>query len=62
MTLIIWLLEKTDNNSKNELTYAKQLFLNNSTFKIVDLDWIKAYDTVFIIIRTYHQKAIALKL
>ena len=53
------LLEKSDRNNSNELTYAKQLFPNNtSNTKILGLGWNKASDTLFVIIPTYRQKAI----
>ena len=58
----LFLLEKTNNNNNNELTYVKQLFLKETTVKIVDLGRIKASDTLFVIILTYRQKAIAVKL
>ena len=53
------LLEKSDRNNSNELTYAKQLFPNKSSnTKILGLGWNKASDTLFVIIPTYRQKAI----
>ena len=53
------LLEKSDINNNDELTYAKQLFPNNtSNTKILDLGWNKASNTLFVIIPTYQQKAI----
>ena len=58
----ILLLEKTDTNNNNEFAYAKQFFLNKSTSKITDLGWIKASGTLFAIVPTCHQKAIAFKL
>ena len=48
------LLEKSDSNNNGELTYAKQLFPNNtSNTKVLDLGWNKASDTIFVIIPTY---------
>ena len=53
------LLEKSSSNDNDELTYAKQLFPNNtSNTKILGLGWNKASDTLFVIIPTYQQKAI----
>ena len=53
------LLEKSDRNNSNELTYAKQLFPNNtSNTKILGPGWNKASDILFVIIPTYRQKAI----
>ena len=53
------LLEKSDSNNNDELTYAKQSFPNNtSNTKILGLAWNKASDTLFAIIPTYQQKAI----
>ena len=55
----ISLLEKLDSNNNDELTYAKQLFPDNtSDTKIPGLSWIKPSDTLFFIIPTYQQKAI----
>ena len=55
----ISLLEKSGSNNNDELTYAKQLFPNNtSNTKILGLGWNKASDTLFVIIPTYQQKAI----
>ena len=56
----ISLLEKSDSNNNDEITYAKQSFPNNtSNTKILGLAWNKASDPLFAIIPTYQQKAIA---
>ena len=56
----ISLLEKLDSNNNGELTYVEQLFSDNtSNTKIFSLGWNKASDTLFVIIPTYQQKAIA---
>ena len=55
----ISLLEKSDSNNNDELTYVIQLFSNNtSNTKILGLVWNKTFDTLFLIIPTYQQKAI----
>ena len=54
----ISLVEKSDSNNNDELTYAKQLFPNKSNNKILALSWNKTSDRLFVIIPTYQQKAI----
>ena len=54
----ISLLEKSDINSNDELTYVKQWFpINTGNTKIIGLVWNKASDILFVIIPIYQQKS-----
>ena len=50
----ISLLQKSDSNNNDKLTYVKQVFpTNTSNTRILDLSWNKASDTLFVIIPKY---------